>query len=309
MPELLAHVERRRVALPDRGVEIAVLDWGGDGPPALLHHANGFCGALWAPVAESLRKRFRILAVDARGHGASSRPDPSLPGSYRWSEMAEDLAAVGARLLDDLGAARFALGLGHSFGGTLTLAAASRHPGLFERVLMVDPVIIPKAAAGTPVRREHARSMAERARRRRDGWASRAEARAHLASRELFADWLPRALDLYVAFGLRDREGGGVELACPGAVEGAIFAGDQGMDILRVAVEVDVPVRILRATRGSFPRAVFEELVRPMAAADVVPVEAGHLMVMESPDRVVDEVLRFAGEAAPERRAAQGARR
>ena len=66
---MLDDVLRRRISLPENGVEIAILDWGGDGPLALLHHANGFSAAVWGPVAEHLRGRFRVVAVDARGHG------------------------------------------------------------------------------------------------------------------------------------------------------------------------------------------------------------------------------------------------
>ena len=42
---ILADVIRRRVSLAS-GLEIALLDFGGDGPLALLHHANGFCAGL-----------------------------------------------------------------------------------------------------------------------------------------------------------------------------------------------------------------------------------------------------------------------
>jgi pimeloyl-ACP methyl ester carboxylesterase len=296
MLDTLNDVERRKIELPGRGVTLAVLDWGGDGPPVLLHHANGFCGALWAPVAEKLRDRFRLLAVDARGHGDSSRPDPADATSYRWSDMADDLAAAGRRLLGDLGAPRFALAIGHSFGGTLSMAAESRHPGLAEGVLMVDPVIIPKEMAVRPERVEHASSMSLRARRRRDGWDTRETARAYFASRELFARWEPRALDLYVTEGLRERIGGGFELKCQGAVEGAVFAGNQGMDILQVAARTRARVRILWARQGNFSREVYEAMAESMARADVVSIDTGHLVVMEQPDVVVEEVLRFAGE-------------
>ena len=51
---MLGNVRRIRVPGGDSGVEIAVLDFGGRGPAALLHHATGFCAALWAPVAERL---------------------------------------------------------------------------------------------------------------------------------------------------------------------------------------------------------------------------------------------------------------
>ena len=88
---MLDDVARRRVRTKS-GIEIALRDWGGDGPLALLHHANGFCAELWAQVAERLRGRFHLIALDARGHGASSKPDPegdcpvytAMSGQERW---------------------------------------------------------------------------------------------------------------------------------------------------------------------------------------------------------------------------------
>ena len=61
--ELLDRAEARRLVLPERGVEVALLDWGGAGPLALLHHANGFCKGLWALVAEGLCDRYRVIAM------------------------------------------------------------------------------------------------------------------------------------------------------------------------------------------------------------------------------------------------------
>ena len=58
---LLARADHRTFALPNRGVEIAALDWRGDGPLMLLHHANGFCKGVWALVADALRHRWRIV--------------------------------------------------------------------------------------------------------------------------------------------------------------------------------------------------------------------------------------------------------
>ena len=59
----------------DASIEIAGLDWGGDGPIALLNHANGFCAATWGLVAGKLCERFRVVGIDARGHGDSdTRP-------------------------------------------------------------------------------------------------------------------------------------------------------------------------------------------------------------------------------------------
>jgi pimeloyl-ACP methyl ester carboxylesterase len=105
------------------GVEVAVHRWGaaGDRPPVVLQHgfaadsirnwvASGIVAALLADGRE-------VVAVDARGHGASDKPHD--PERYGERTMAEDLAAVA----DELGLERFDLA-GYSMGGIVSLALA-----------------------------------------------------------------------------------------------------------------------------------------------------------------------------------------
>ena len=134
---MLAGAKRRIFALEERGLELAALDWGGEGPLALLHHANGFCAATWALVADALRPDYRVVAIDARGHGASSKPEGT--ASYHWRHLLDDLLAVSRTLVDEAGAP-VALAIGNSFGGTLSACAAALRPALFGRVVMLDPV-------------------------------------------------------------------------------------------------------------------------------------------------------------------------
>ena len=44
------------------------------GPPLLISHATGFCGHAYGPVAAAFGDRFRSLAMDHRGHGATPAP-------------------------------------------------------------------------------------------------------------------------------------------------------------------------------------------------------------------------------------------
>src|SRR5262249_59708341 len=91
------------------GVRLHYLDFGGDGPPAVLHHATGFHAWVWTPIAEALSTRYRVFAVDARGHGDSEKP---LDG-YRWKAFIADLVAFVEAL-----ALRPVLGAGHSLRAT-----------------------------------------------------------------------------------------------------------------------------------------------------------------------------------------------
>jgi pimeloyl-ACP methyl ester carboxylesterase len=298
---MLKNVTRRRLPLPDAGVEIALLDWGGEGPLALLHHANGFCAALWAEVAGELRHHYHVVAMDARGHGDSSKPVGD--DAYPWHRFGDDALAVARALAAEHPDGRIALGLGHSFGGMSLMLAASRESTLFERLVLVEPVLKPPhdPSISDPERESRGFELADRARRRRQVFESRQAAADSWREKALFATWTRAAFDLYVAEGLADRPDGSVQLKCPGEVEGAIFAAGPDFDLWEVASRVKTPALLLWAERGDFPRTVYESVAERMADAQVRDIAAGHLVPMERPDLVVDAVLDFAGRAADQR--------
>ncbi len=292
--DLLARAESRRLELPDRGIEVALLDWGGDGPLVLAHHANGFCKGLWAEVAAGLDGRARLVAMDARGHGDTRflTPEPA----FGWDVHAEDALAVARALCAELGRPRIDLGVGHSFGGTSMLGAAARDPACFGGLLLLDPVT-PALGPRPP----HLDGLIEGARKRRASWPDRAEARAWFAERALFADWTDIALDLYVLDGLG--EGGeGVALKCAPDVEATVFSGG-GLDVAAVAERVTAPCVWVWAESGDFPRAVHEHCAGRLPAGRFEAWEAGHLIPMEQPERVAEAILAAPGvvDRAPTR--------
>ena len=292
--ELLAPARPRRLTLTERAIDIALLDWGGDGPLVLLHHANGFCKGVWGLVAALLHPHFRVVAMDARGHGDSSKP--SDPGAYAWHHFADDLIAIAGTLAEEHGSGSVALGIGHSFGGTSMMTAAAQRPDLFDKLLLVDPVTPPPPAASPPPGRpDYIRRLVEGARERRAIWPSRAEARSHLGERSLFAACDPRALDLYVWDGLRERDDGSVELKCAGATEAAIFGGSANVDVFAVARQVATPTLFQWAAHGDFPRRVYETLAASMPHGHVETVDTGHLVPLERPDRVATAAQQIAG--------------
>ncbi len=293
---MLRDVVRRKIALPERGVELALLDWGGDGPLAFLHHANGFCGALWDLVAERLRPHFRVIALDARGHGDSSSPPP--PDAYHWDSFVGDLAAVVERVLADLGRARVDFGIGHSFGGTCTALAAARRPELFGRVAMIDPVIFGPTELLPETFRRGPPDRIEGTLKRRAVWPSRqAIVAAWSRDGHAFGAWDRRALELYAAEGFRDRADGQVELKCAPAVEAAVYANNQSLDPFTEAANLRAPSLLLWAARGNFPRSLYEAFASRARDARVEDIDAGHLLPMEAPDATADALLRFARQA------------
>ena len=85
-----------------------------------------------------LRRGYRLIAYDARGHGASS-PAPS----YTYPDLIEDLEAV----LAELGVDRVAL-VGSSMGAATAMAFAMRHPDRAAAVVQVTPAYNGEARTG-----------------------------------------------------------------------------------------------------------------------------------------------------------------
>ncbi len=109
----------------------------GVGAPVVVVGGLGLDVSEMTGLTEPLAHRFRVLAVDNRGVGRSSKP----PGPYSIDQMADDLAA----LLDAIGVTRTHV-LGISMGGRIAMSLALRRPELVDRLVLVPTA--PRAGDG-----------------------------------------------------------------------------------------------------------------------------------------------------------------
>ena len=110
-------------------VAISCRDSGGSGPAVVLAHAIGCDHRMWESLEAHLAPSYRVVAIDARGHGASPVP----PRPYSLGALAEDVRA----LLDKLGIAK-AHWVGLSMGGMIGQAFALEHPDRLERLVIAN---------------------------------------------------------------------------------------------------------------------------------------------------------------------------
>ena len=110
-------------------LNVHYLDWGGDGQPLLALHGLASSGHWYRRVAPFLSDRYRIIAPDQRGHGATTQA----PSGYDWQTLAEDAV----RLMDHFGISQAPV-LGHSWGGHVASNLAMRFPDRVSRVAMID---------------------------------------------------------------------------------------------------------------------------------------------------------------------------
>lgn len=104
--------------VPVSGARIYYAEYGAGVPIILLHGGLGQ-GGHWAFQIPALAERHRVITIDSRGHGRSTRG--SGPMSYR--RMADDVLAV----MDQLKIERAAI-VGWSDGGIIGLELAIRQP-------------------------------------------------------------------------------------------------------------------------------------------------------------------------------------
>lgn len=220
-------------------VELAWFEWGAaDDPAVLLVHATGFHARCWDRVVAALPERFRVIAVDMRGHGRSGKQGP-----YVWKNFGQDLEElVGALGLEG------AVGVGHSMGGHCVTRAAAVLPDAFSRLLLLDPVILdPEVYAtdrhwGFEVAEDHPVA------RRRNDWKSWEEMFERFRDRHPFSLWRPDVLEDYCRYGVLPKaDGSGSELACPPLVEASVYMGNRQSDIVELIPRVTQPVAVLRA--------------------------------------------------------------
>ena len=113
-----------RIALSDGAqVEFDVRRGTVGSPRLVLLHSLGMDRGIWNDVIAALGGGVHVLAMDCRGHGASSMP----PGPYRLERFADDLAEV-----FDAVSWEGAFVAGQSMGGSVALQFAVKYP---ERVL------------------------------------------------------------------------------------------------------------------------------------------------------------------------------
>ena len=113
------------------GLKLHYLEWGDPaGPPMMLLHGFAQTCHSWDFVALSFSDKYRVIALDQRGHGDSEwAPD----GDYTPETQQKDIAAV----VDGLGLNDFVL-MGLSMGGRNSFTYAGNHTEKIKALVIVD---------------------------------------------------------------------------------------------------------------------------------------------------------------------------
>jgi pimeloyl-ACP methyl ester carboxylesterase len=113
----------------------------GKGPLVFLLHGFPETSRAWRKQIPALAERFRVVAPDLRGFGASDKPKGI--GSYRTSVVADDIVAL-THAFD----AERAHIVGHDWGGGVAWTVATLHPATVDRLVVLNcphPAVMQRA--------------------------------------------------------------------------------------------------------------------------------------------------------------------
>jgi non-heme chloroperoxidase len=113
----------------NQGVQLEVLDFGGQGSPILLLAGLGATAHSYDELAPMLARKHRVVAITRRGTGYSSRPD----FGFDTPRLAQDVVQV----MDALKLPRVLL-VGHSIAGEELTWLGGHQPERFEGLVYLD---------------------------------------------------------------------------------------------------------------------------------------------------------------------------
>jgi pimeloyl-ACP methyl ester carboxylesterase len=263
-------------------------------PCIVFSHGNSFPAGTYRVLLDALRARgYRVLAVDKYGH------DPRYPVTSNWPHLVQQLADFTEA---QVGAHDQPLYLvGHSLGGFLSLMCAARHPVLAGRpvagVVMLDSPVLGGWKARALAAAKHTRligavSPGQISRKRRNRWASAAEALEHFRHKRAFARWDPRVLADYIEYGTHDvTTPDGVQrvLSFDRDIETAIYNTlPHHLDRLLRRHPLQCPVAFIGGTQSEEMRRVGLTMTHKLCGREPSPrlqfLEGTHLFPMERPE-------------------------
>ncbi|NLG20552.1 MAG: alpha/beta fold hydrolase [Actinomycetales bacterium] len=242
----------------------------GTGPPVVLVH--GFVGdarSTWGAQIDALSDEFTVIAWDAPGAGHSTDPPEDLGIEGYADCLAELLAALG------IDSAHL---VGLSFGATVVLVAAHRHPGLGFSLTFVGGYAGWVGSLGA----------AEADRR-----LERSLAVSRLPVDDFVAALAPSMFSPGAPADLVDAMRASLRESRPAGFRAMARASHPDQSHLLAAV--DVPTLLLYADRDlRAPVAVGEALQRALPGSELVVLPGvGHAMPVEAPLAVTRELRRF----------------
>ena len=246
--------------------------------PIHFFHANGF-------PAETYKELLSLIDGDIQDPlSVIGKQIPEVKEGYH--EFTDEIIEHASKTHGE------GIAIGHSFGGTLSLLAEAREPGLFKNIILLDPPIFSHAkriilSFLRKLGLEYLVTPAKKSIKRRESFNSREEALDYFSSKTLFKEIPKTTIEHYVQSGLEERNGT-FQLVIPRQRETEIF--------------LTLPTRFPREIRTIQGDLIYADKVRLLDDDDLkwwgkampeisrTPFQGSHMFPLEKPKELAQRI-------------------
>jgi pimeloyl-ACP methyl ester carboxylesterase len=211
----------------------------------LIHFMPGtaFACRIYLPYLTRLSKHYDIFLHDFHGHGESDLGDGVFCGwqkCVQWAAEVMDEHQLTQRY-DQI------IGMGHSYGGCMTLILAAQRPDLFSHLFLTDPFMVPEKDEA--MYRRMIGPLVEKTHRKNPIFQDEPTVRQYLKGRFMFMNWHDEAIQAFIEHNLNRLDDGRLALKCAPSIEAGVY--DNVVEDLWPSVEtVPHPIRILSGAQS-----------------------------------------------------------
>ncbi|MGE7764795.1 alpha/beta fold hydrolase [Peribacillus sp. NPDC096540] len=238
----------------------------GEGKKTLLF-IHGFCGShgYWRDIITGLKDKYRVIAIDLPGHGASE----PLGASFTIEEMAENIA----EFLEEQKIDQVYL-FGHSLGGYITLSFAEQFAEKLVGFSLIHSTALPDDEAGKEGRLKSVEKI-------------------EIAGIPTFIDGLvPKLFAKSDDPNIENAKEIGYKTSESGAI-GSLHAMRKRKDRNYVLKDTKLPVLLVAGEQDKVIPANKTFTVKGDHIKEVILEGSGHMGMLEAPGQLAGEIIRF----------------
>lgn len=257
--------------------------------PALhFTHANGIPSATYRKFLNGFQDEYTVKSIPLIGM------NPDYPITADWRYLVDEVIAD----IEQQFSGKSVIGLGHSFGGLVTMMAAYKKSALFSKLIIMDPpfVIGKNSALFELVKKLNLKSIdrftpAGITLKRKDHWSSQLDAVEALRSNRLFKHFDEQCFQDYIDSGIvEDQQRGGVTLKIPKQVEAEIFRTVPAWWWRTPRKAPQVPIHLITAEQSQFYQQGLPQGLKKIYQIDYSVLPGGHMFPLEQPKQVAEYV-------------------
>lgn len=266
-------------------------DFGGNGPALHFCHANGYPPESYGRLFHPLTQKFHVIGHYLRPLRPATANRKSIP---QWDVFSDDLI----REIEASGD-RKVYAAGHSMGAIAALMAAAKRPDLFERLFLLEPVLLsPLTTLGLDIFPRVVTNrvpVIKKALKRPNVWSSKHEAFQFHRPKRVFNRLSDDALWDYIEHGTTVTSKGQYTLTYKRELEAHCYS--LIPNVWRQIKRCKVPVVGIRgAESDTLKQSEWERWKRLAPHHNLIELpDATHLLPLERPRQVAEILLEDAG--------------